>query len=129
MREINCSWSRRDQYIRSTNQCFRETDVGNESAGSTLALARACGQRRAHIPPKDTAMNSLSFLFVALLAVAASAFQAATPSRQSSALAAKSFLDGVKQDPKSNAYARGGMNSWEFEMATMYVEEVRCVSI
>ena len=34
-----------------------------------------------------------------------------------------SFLEGSKFDPSQNPLARGGKNSWEFEMDTMYVEE------
>lgn len=33
------------------------------------------------------------------------------------------FLKGITQDPSSNAYSRGGKNSWEFEQDTMFVEE------
>jgi len=37
----------------------------------------------------------------------------------------KNFLDGISQDPSTNAYSRGGKNSWEFEQETMYVGETK----
>ena len=70
-------------------------------------------------------MNTFySCLLVLVLAVASTtAFAPASQARSSSALSAKSFLAGKDIDPSANAYARGGKNSWEFELDTMYVEQ------
>jgi hypothetical protein len=41
---------------------------------------------------------------------------------QAAAKETKGAFDGAKFDPARNSLARGGKNSWEFELDTMYVE-------
>ena len=61
------------------------------------------------------------------LFLAVSAVNAFAPSSQPRANTQlnNDFLSGVDQDPASNAYSRGGKNSWEFEQDTMFVEETK----
>jgi hypothetical protein len=66
-------------------------------------------------------MNTLSNLFVLVLAAACNAFTIQTSSSRNVALNA--FLDGKAFDPKNSFFSRGGKNSWEFERDTMYVED------
>jgi hypothetical protein len=68
-------------------------------------------------------MNSVisCLLLVLLAATTCSAFSPVATSRASTSL--NNFLDGSPIDPKTNAYSRGGKNSWEFETESMFIEE------
>lgn len=67
-------------------------------------------------------MNTFfSALLVLIVAVSTQAFAPAPSQARTTAL--NDFLSGKALDPSSNAYARGGKNSWEFELDTMYVEQ------
>ena len=66
-------------------------------------------------------MRKLSCLLLSLLAVSASGFAPSTASGPSSS-SLKAF-EGKPFDIANNPLARGGKNSWEFELDTMYVEE------
>jgi hypothetical protein len=72
-------------------------------------------------------MTRAILLLVAFMGTAAAFVAPMTtnmvPPQLQAAKEKKGAFDGAKFDPARNSLARGGKNSWEFELDTMFVEE------